>query len=206
MRHFRFRLRFLVLGVSALVLVLAGCNGDGDDDAATAAADEGPVTLDIETLQAETPQGTVTAQEIENAFVGDVTDELFIGIALMDEGSGFYDDGEVLAYLCDSADVKTWLSGELSGDTTVLESGDIRVEFEMADDGITGTVSVDGADLESFTADPAGEDSGLFFARAAGEDEATAYIGGWIVLSANLQRGWWGAYDEEEEEELQMLR
>lgn len=215
----RSRCRRGAIGLSAAALLFAACAGDDaaqPADDAWSAGDGPAVWLDIETLQAETPQGIVTATEVPNAFVGAVTDDLYVGIVITEEGTQ-YDQYEFIAYLCDSTEIAKFMFGNLSDGETMIGANRMDLAFEVGDDEITGSVWRDGEELGSFTAVPSDDESGLFYALADSPIVEPAsfgnhpqrvgppgYVGGWIILNATMQQGFWWGWSAEEEEELQM--
>jgi len=132
---------------------------------------------------------TAAAQDdalFANAFAGEVDHDLFIGVLVADD----QDDPErqaLVVYLCDGADVSTWLFGDATGASTVLETTDARVEVLLGHDSVVGVVERTGAAPRSFAADLVTGDAGLF--RAVETIEGSDYVGGWIVLADGRQRG-----------------
>jgi hypothetical protein len=121
-----------------------------------------------------------------NAFAGEVNEELFIGV-LVAEDQPVPDRKALIVYLCDGADISTWLFGETMDDTVVLEAGDIHVALSLGEDSVTGEVEQAGAAPQAFTAEFATEDAGLF--RAVETVDGQDYVGGWVVLNDGRQRG-----------------
>ncbi len=142
--------------------------------------------LDLETLEVEFPNGPTTAEPWDNTWVGQVTDDLFIGIRITDA----YGDAprEVTAYLCDN-DFWAVLDGELVDDAAALsdEDKDTDVNLELIDDEITGSVTLAGQSTMDFSAEPASGDAGVYV--AATEIDEVEVTGRWIVLEDGQQRG-----------------
>lgn len=140
--------------------------------------------LDLATLEVEIPDGTMEAQSWDNTWVGEVTDDLFIGIRVAEE----YGDEprEVTVYLCDDV-VSIILDGELEDDEATLSGDDAEVSLELVDNEITGTVTLTDGEPASFTAEPATDDAGVYVAQMDVEDGEI--IGRWIVLEDGQQRG-----------------
>jgi hypothetical protein len=169
--------------------------------ATAAACGGGPeveVLLDLETLQAEAPEGTYRAEAVPNAYVGAVDDDLFVALAFPEGGTA--DPDPVAVYLCDGRDVSIWLAGELEGESGSLSNDDVEIAFERSGDDWIGTITFTGAMARAFTVSAAAGVAGLY--RAEETFDEVRWIGAWIVLADGQQRGFrWGA---EEEEELQM--
>jgi hypothetical protein len=232
------RLFILLVSIASLAIVLAACTTDSDDDVAEAADDtvaeatddavaeeedaddaieeeaesegSGPeFPLDIETLQVETPRGTLQAAELPNTFVGAVTDDLFVGISIPPEGSQYAEGSEIIVYVCNSQDIAAFLYGDLSSGEAVSDDGDVRATVEIGDDEITGSVEVNGEDAGSFTATPTDEESGVFYALVDGYLDDVSwqlvrvgpphYTGGWIILNAQMQQGYWWDRDPDDD-------
>jgi hypothetical protein len=142
--------------------------------------------LDLETLEVEFPNGPTTAEPWDNTWVGQVSDDLFIGIRIADA----YGDAprEVTAYLCDN-DFWAVLDGELVDDAAALsdEDDETEVNLELIDDEITGSVSLAGQSPMDFSAEPASGDAGVYV--AATEIDEVEVTGRWIVLEDGQQRG-----------------
>lgn len=195
------------LGVGMIVVngLLAGCIESTSDDADEIAADETSAEssddadaeeafqdiesfevseLNLQTLTAETPDETLEAQAWANTWVGEVTDDLFIGIRIQNpEGDR---PREVTAYLCDD-DFWKILEGEMDEDQAALSDDGTEVEFTLVEDEISGTVSLSADEPIQFSAHPASDDAGVYIAGTEIEDvEVTAR---WIVQEDGRQRG-----------------
>ncbi len=177
-----------VVAILVAVLVTA-CQTAGDAGEATDI--RGPA-LDLVTLEAVTPEGVFGGEPLENASVGAVDDDWFIGISTPD-GTGA---GEVVAYLC-NGERGIWLAGEIADGAARLQSGDTVLEID-GDGSFSGTVAIDGGEARAFSATEAAGDAGLFRAVQVsgsgeyhtGSDAILDYVGGWIVLNATSMRGW----------------
>lgn len=189
-----------------------GVEEEADDAVEEEAESEGAgpeFPLDIETLQVETPRGTLQATELPNTFVGAVTDDLFIGISIPPEGSQYAEGSEIIVYVCNSQDVAAFLYGDLSSGEAVSDDGDIHAFLDIGDDEITGSVEVNGADAGSFTATPSDDESGVFYALVDGYIDDVSwqlvrvgpphYTGGWIILNAQMQQGYWWDRDPDDD-------
>jgi hypothetical protein len=164
----------------------------------------GPV-LDLETLEAVTPEGVFRGEPLSDASVGAVDDDWFIGISTPDGTEA----GVVVAYLCDGVR-GIWLEGEISDGAASLQAGATVLEFE-GDGTFTGTVAIDGGEAQAFTAVEAAGDAGLFRAIHVSEPASSraqsvgtlAYTGGWIILNATSMRGsiWW--FEDEEPTDME---
>lgn len=172
---------FVLIVVTLLLLAVTACSD-------TAATD---LTLDPDTLQATGSEGTYQARAVAGAHVGEVTDDLFIAVAVEDgaEAAEAREGQPVSVYLCDG-EFSQWLRGELDaqGQTVLEEELGAKVRLGLAGDGeIAGIVQVPGARPQPFTATAATGEAGLYRAQQtfAGV-EASA---GWVVLNDGRQRG-----------------
>ena len=121
-----------------------------------------------------------------DAFVGAVDDELFIGVLVADHPPT-PDRKAVVVYLCDGADVSTWLFGEAIGDSVVVEDGDTLVELSLTDAEVYGVLERAGEAPRVLVLESATGDAGLYRAvETIGGDD---YVGGWVVLNDGRQRG-----------------
>jgi hypothetical protein len=141
--------------------------------------------LDLETLVAETPTLTLQAQAWENSFVGELTEELLVGIAL--DSSDALNAREIRVYLCDSQEIVSRMTGELEDGRATLTDDTAVIELTVTESEISGTVELFGEAGESFSASPATGDAGVFVATDI-VDEGEIW-GGWIVLHDGRQRG-----------------
>ncbi len=155
-----------------------------DQDAVAAAGTLSP-ELDLTTLEAQSLDRTFVAEAYTNTYVGDVTDDLLIGISL---DSRYADQADgVSAYLCDSEDISIYLSGEIEDGNATLSDDDVRVEFSVSGDEITGTVVLNDEEERSFTAREAGDDAGMYVATdEAGEIDVEVR---WVIADDGRQRG-----------------
>lgn len=180
-----------IIGVAVIATMMVACGNDDEadsPDAPTIDNDEAQLpdgvepfdlpALDLDTLEAEIPDGTLVAEPWDSAWVGEVTDDLFIGIRV--------DGDEVVAYLCDD-DIQIILNGTLTdGEATLSDDGD-QVAMAFEGDLIAGEVALEGAEPETFTAERATGEAGVYAAQHALADvEVTAR---WVVLDDGRQRG-----------------
>lgn len=121
-----------------------------------------------------------------NAFAGEVDGDLFIGVLVADHPP-VPKRKALVVYLCDGADVSTWLFGEAIGDSAVLETADARVELSLGEERVVGVVERTGAAPRSIAAALATDDAGLF--RTVQTIDGHHYVGGWIILNDARQRG-----------------
>jgi len=161
-----------IAALLALALLAACADGGGGDRA-----------LNLETLRATAPEGTYEATKLENAYVGPIEDDLFIGVSLTDD--------EATVYVCDGETVMTWLTGAFDAGE-VMQFGGFEdgayVKFGVQDGLVSGAVSVPGRPSPlAFEARPATGDAGLF--RAEESFDGVDHVGGWIVLEDGRQRG-----------------
>ncbi len=204
------RRRFLQLaGIGSLASgLLAACSPertDGDepdadgatDDELAAEADDDLLAdvrenfepfdsqeLDLETLEVEFPNGPTAAEPWDNTWVGQVTDDLFIGIRIADPNGDA--PREVTAYLCDN---EFWavLDGELVDDAATLSDEGTVVGLELIGDEVTGSVTLADQNPIDFSAEPATGDAGVYVAST--ELDEVEVTGRWIVLKDGQQRG-----------------
>lgn len=174
---------------AALALVLVSCGGDQS---------ESDLTLDTSTLQAEVAGEPVEATKVEDAMVGEVTDDLFIGITVTPDPSG---TGErVVAYICDETGDGSYLTGPREDGRMTLTHGHVSTEVELSDDGATGVVTFVGQEPQPFTASTPEGDGGLYWVRGTNDAGQDVVSTAWVVLDDGRQRG---SRIEEEEEMLQ---
>ena len=145
-----------------------------------------PPALDLDTLQAETPYGTLQGEAWEKAYVGAVTDDRFVGISLS-EGTHTEAAQEVRIYFCDSDGTSVRLFGEVDAEKKTIEVGDESVELSFSDDVVRGTVILNGEEPQTFEATEASDDAGVYSAEATMEDDDWWF--GWIVLPDGRQLG-----------------
>jgi hypothetical protein len=140
--------------------------------------------IDLETLSAELPDETMDVEPWANTWVGEVTEDLFIGIRIADS----YGDSprEVSVYMCDGEDF-AMADGELVEGEASLSGEDVEVEFTLVDDEITGTVTLEGAEQVDFSAYPATDDAGVYV--GVSERDELVMTGRWVVLPDGRQRG-----------------
>ena len=149
------------------------------------------VTIDVQTLEVVNEHGTTIGERVPNAFVGEVTEELLVGVATPDESGERFNAGDIIVYLCDSETVAAWFSTRFTGNEMTIDFGEIAVELVISDDEVTGTATIADSGPMPFTARRASENSGLFTAQ--GTFDGTTYRGGWIVLEDGRQAGWYNS-------------
>jgi hypothetical protein len=122
----------------------------------------------------------------ENTWVGEVTDDLFIAFSI-DEGYS-EESGDVSAYACDSGDASVYLTGELVDGEADLDDCVDKIELAIGEGEITGTLTLQGEEPQSFVAVPSSGDAGLYRSESIekGEIEFTVR---WVVLEDGRQRG-----------------
>ena len=179
---------FPALTFAVLALTITGCATLQPSDQS---ADEF-VTIDVQTLEVQNEHGTTVGERVPNAFVGEVTEELLIGVATPEESGARFNAGDIIVYLCDSETVAAWFSTRFTGNEMTIDFGDIAVELIISDDEVTGTATIADSDPMPFTARRAGQNSGLF--TAEGTFDGVTYRGGWIVLEDGRQAGWYNSW------------
>jgi sporulation protein YlmC with PRC-barrel domain len=189
----RTRMFMAVILALALAAFTAACAATEAEDEAEAAAPEeapplsGPAPeLDLETLRAETPEGTVEAEPYwGETYVGAVTDDLYIAVSFSEEAD---EEGvrEAKVYLCDGEGAE-YLTGEVGDDTATFEGEVLDVELSLEDGAVSGAVIRDGEEPRPFTADEVTGDAGLYTADFTSNGEE--YRPYWVVLPDGSQRG-----------------
>jgi hypothetical protein len=129
--------------------------------------------------------GEATASNVET-FVAALNDDLFIGIAVAEQGDSEA-EWSLVAYLCDGARVSQWFVEEHVTRETTLAAGGTRIALSLTDGGVSGTVALNGQAPQSFESTRAGGVAGLY--RAEEVFDGVAYVGGWIVLRDGRQQG-----------------
>jgi hypothetical protein len=173
---------FSIVLVVLLAAFLAACANLANEPA----NDTGEQMLDSERPQAETPLGILYPEQLPDAFVGAVNEQLFIAVTIAEfDQSG--DKRHFRVYLCDSDQVSVWVNGEMAGDKVTLTDENTRVEVEFTEDHVTGTVVLPGNQPQPFTATPASGKAGLY--RVEETFGETRVDGAWIVLNDGDQRG-----------------
>ncbi len=152
--------------------------------------------LDLATLAAETPDGTLHAQRAENSFVGEIEEGRVIGIAFRSEIGGPPDvDGRrgIVVHLYDRQE-PALLMGELdeqgaaSLQTVETAYFDASVDLVMEDDVVTGTATYRDEDPIPFTAPAATGVGGVYW--AVGDEDWEYRAADWVVMPDGRQ---WGA-------------
>ena len=151
--------------------------------------------LDLETLEAETVDGTLQAQRAENSFVGEIADGRVIGVAFTSEvemADDPYDQDEIVVRLYDRQESAV-LVGKLDDDGAAAFQSDEAGHFAaaadlvMEDDVVTGTVTFGDEEPTSFTADAATGVAGLYW--ALGDEDWDLKSVDWVVLDDGRQWG-----------------
>jgi hypothetical protein len=155
--------------------------------AAHATAGGAMLTLDVDTLEASLDGTTLHASEVSGAYVGPISDELFVAI-VVDEATGSDGARSVRGYVC-NREVGVWLDGEADGDTVTLASDDdvIRIEATVGSDDAFGIARLGEAEPQPFTVASATGNAGLY--RAEAQVDGADRIAGWVVLEDGRQRG-----------------
>ncbi len=193
----RLRPVMYVIGTFVLAAFMAACAATDTDDAAEAEAPEDSAPeLDLDTLSAETDEGTLQAEPWGDTYVGAVNEDLYVGISLP-EGAEAEGPQEARVYLCDGEEIGASLSGEIGPEAMTLEgethegeeSEDLTVELSL-NDAVSGAVTVGSGEPQPFEATEAGGDAGVYTAETTfdGEDH---HWGGWVVLPDGSQRGFY---------------
>ncbi len=185
----RYRLVLTLLWTGLIAMNLS-CGSAQDDTA--------PGTLNLDTMKVETSVGMFEPERVQNASVGAVSEKLFI--AVVDSGDDEAPPNAI--HLCNQG-VGIRLDETAPDDPSTFRSGDTVVEVERTGEGFGGTVTLPNGDSGPFTAGVANGDAGLYLAEETfdGDD----YVGAWIILEDERQRGWWGVgWDPQAEEEEPM--
>jgi hypothetical protein len=155
------------------------------DEEAVAAVESLSPELDLASLEAHSLDVTFVAEAYENTYVGEVTDDLLIGISL---DSRYPDQAQgVSVYLCDSDETSVYLWGVIEDETATLSEDGVHVEFTVSGEEINGTVTLNGEEEQSFNATEADENSGMYVATdTAGEIDIEVR---WVIASDGRQRG-----------------
>ena len=165
----------VVTTAAALALAVTSCAG-GSDDAGAKAEESRSRPAEVEQARAG------LKKEVSTRFVGTVegSDAL---IGLTDRA------GQLSAYVCDSAQLAEWFSGEVSGSVVQGAIGALTLQGDRVGDKVTGKVMLPDGTSHAFTAakttDPA---AGLFEAAAIGDDGQLVRAG-WVRLPGGGQRG-----------------
>lgn len=198
----RLRLVFCLICALALVAFTAACADTGAGDGADAEAPQEPdarmdsaTELNFDTLQADTPEGTLQAKRADNSYVGSIGDGRAIGIAFLDEVSAGENQDhhhEIVVYLYDREDLAVLIGEVDSGGAATLQSGELSdfeatVELTMEGDVVSGTASFPGEEPTSFTANAATGIAGVYWAH--GTEEEPDVSADWVVLSDGRQWG-----------------
>lgn len=148
--------------------------------------------IDLETREAETPDGTLQARRAQNAFVGEIADGRAIGIAFAADVDIPADENEIIVRLYDRQQATVMVGTIDDRGNALLRSTDgtdfeATVALTMHDDVVNGTVAYGGESPRFFTADAASGDAGVYWALGDEDDEILA--ADWIVLPGGRQWG-----------------
>ena len=182
--------------VNTIIIVLAVATAllFGCDTNDTQPERDDAITLNLETLEAETEFGTLEAERVDASYVNAIGDEQSIGIVLLDREGGSEPgaEQEVLVSLYDRNDLAV-LRGELdsTGEAT-LESVDASdfdatVALAIEDNVATGTVTGLEEEPTPFTAEVAAGIAGVYRAEGTAEDPEVS--GSWVILPNERQWG-----------------
>jgi hypothetical protein len=175
------------VGVAAAVVLSVGA-------LAACGSDEEAVVLDLETLQAQTQAGEVRAQRAEVSFVGSFGEGQAIGVAFSrDLGVvGASPADEIVVYLYDRQEL-AMMRGQLGAEGAAVLSShetsdfDATVELTVDSEAASGTLTFDGQDAVSFTAEVATGVAGVYWAQGAADDPDVRCD--WLVLGDGRQWG-----------------
>lgn len=160
----------LLLLVAALaVAALAGCSSNESDVAA--------------------PTTTTSAATVTHTYVGRVAgSDALIGVVV--------DGKRVLAYVCDGVPgdpvgtiptVQAWFNGESNGGSVDVSQPAGRLQLELTDSAMTGTLTLAGGRTLAVTGEMATRDAGLYRADTTGPGGPA--VAGWILAGDGTQRG-----------------
>lgn len=148
--------------------------------------------LDLETLEAETPEGTLQAERAENAFVAEIEDGRAIGIAFASAVDMPAEQDDIVVRLYDRQQAAVFV-GPIDDQGNALlqsvEGSDFEstVAITVHDDAATGTVTFGNESPTSFTANAASGVAGVYW--AFGDEETEILSVDWIVLPDGRQWG-----------------
>jgi hypothetical protein len=152
--------------------------------------------LDLNTLQAVTPDGILHASRAATSFVSEIADGRIIGIAFRSEVGGPPDQhgqSEIVVHLYDRGQ-PALLMGELddrgAASLQSIDGGffDASVDLVVEDDFVTGTVAYRDEDPIAFIALAATGEAGVYW--ALGEEDWDVRAANWVILADGRQ---WGA-------------
>jgi hypothetical protein len=128
------------------------------------------------------PAATPTPAAPAGSFVGRVDDsEAFVAVVT-------FGDGRALAYVCDSETIAEWFRGEVQrGQLDLASTAGARLQGMLGPDGWRGSFTAASGAAQTFAAEPASGDAGLYRAEATLAE--ANYVGGWILLPGGEQRG-----------------
>jgi serine/threonine-protein kinase len=178
-------------GVLAAVLLTLSANAASQDaasrEAANAAAEapaaeatEGPSTAEEEAPEEEAPDEEPAADEPVVTYTGWV-DGGGVSVAIAVQG------GLAIAYVCDGAQLETWLEGTASSGELSLEGAEgERLGGTYDGEAASGSVSAGGRNF-TFEAEFAAAPAGLY--RFADTVDGAEVVAGWIELPTGEQIG-----------------
>jgi len=132
-----------------------------------------------------TPAATGAVGSLAAQYAGRIgNSEAFIGIA--------QNGTQVTAYVCDgfknTVSVAQWFKGSITADSfEASAAGGFRLEATFNQESFSGSVTLKGGQMVSFTASKVAFPAGLF--RAEFATTTAQYVAGWIVLPTGEQRG-----------------
>jgi len=192
---------YVVLSIVMLVAITACRGSDGDVSQSVDTRpepenfDPSAPELDTASLAADGSVGTFHASPYALTYAGEVTADMFIGIALP---GGTITGGadEIKVYLCDGESIGLYFDGELSADgVAILTREDTTVNLELQGDSFVGTVVLPNGTTERFDATAASANAGMYWAETTIDD--VDYRVNWIILEDGRQLGlvccieWW---------------
>lgn len=181
----RAKVRFFrsIVVMALLAVLLPACaNLANETPAAETEHAVGSVENSIHIYKFATPQDA----EMDH-FVEAIDDNLFIGVAVSEQAANEEEPRTLVVYLCDGQDVSQWIVEEITVQEATLIADGTSVELAIADDRVSGTVTLAGGEPQPFTAALATGDAGLY--RAEWNLPGADYVADWIVLADGRQRG-----------------
>jgi hypothetical protein len=180
----------LTIILAAALLALAACSTTAPEPS------ESDMSLDLETLTAETELGTLQAQRADNSYVGLIEEGRAIGIAFLAEvtaADGPALEDEIVIYLYDRQELAMMMGDIDAEGAATLASEEVSdfeaiVELTVEGDIVSGTVTFPGEQPTSFTANAAASAGGGVF-WAEGNADNTDGRCDWIVLPDGRQWG-----------------
>jgi hypothetical protein len=182
----RSRSRWALWTAVAAALIVAACNNNSADD---------EMELDLDTMEAETPFGTLEADRVDASFVGPLDEGQAIGIACL-EDVGVRDvdrrQQEIVVYVYERESLALMIgrldaTGAATLESLPLSDFDATVDLMMNDDVVSGDVSLNGGPAVPFVADRANGVGGVYWAQ--GTDQEPQVSADWVVLPDERQWG-----------------